>query len=71
MRFRLKLRCPAGQIARTMRFYRLPTANPGDAGAVMDLDANATTALLPEVFEAMLPWLRDGHGNPSASHRAA
>lgn len=38
---------------------------------MIDLDANATTALLPEVFEAMLPWLRDGHGNPSASHRAA
>jgi cysteine desulfurase len=37
----------------------------------MDLDANATTALLSEVFEAMLPWLRDGHGNPSASYRAA
>jgi cysteine desulfurase len=38
---------------------------------VIDLDANATTALLPEVLDAMLPWLRDGHGNPSASHRSA
>lgn len=38
------------------------------------LDANGSTALLPEVLEAMLPWLRDGHANPSgafASARAA
>lgn len=34
------------------------------------LDANATTPLDPEVFEAMLPCLRDHHGNPSSGHRA-
>jgi cysteine desulfurase len=32
------------------------------------LDYNATTPLLPEVVETMLPWLRDGFGNPSSSH---
>lgn len=32
------------------------------------LDHNATTPLLPEVVEAMLPYLRDEHGNPSSSH---
>ncbi len=35
------------------------------------LDANATTPLLPAVLEAMLPWLRDGFANPSASYTAA
>lgn len=35
------------------------------------LDANATTPLLPEVFDAMLPWLRDGYANPSGSYAAA
>lgn len=42
-----------------------------DSPVVIDLDANATTALLPEVLDAMLPWLRDGHANPSGSYRAA
>jgi cysteine desulfurase len=32
------------------------------------LDYNATTPLLPEVIEAILPWLRDGFGNPSSEH---
>jgi len=32
------------------------------------LDHNATTPLLPEVLEAMLPFLADHHGNPSSSH---
>ena len=35
------------------------------------LDANATTPLLPEVLEAMLPWLRDHHSNPSGSYASA
>lgn len=35
------------------------------------LDANATTPLLPEVLDAMLPWLRDGFANPSGSYAAA
>lgn len=35
------------------------------------LDANATTQLLPEVLEAMLPWLQDGYANPSGSYAAA
>jgi cysteine desulfurase len=32
------------------------------------LDYNATTPLLPEVVDAMLPFLRDHFGNPSSSH---
>jgi cysteine desulfurase len=32
------------------------------------LDHNATTPLLPEVVDAMLPYLRDHFGNPSSSH---
>lgn len=35
------------------------------------LDANATTPLLPEVLEAMLPWLGEGFANPSGSYTAA
>ena len=34
----------------------------------MYLDYNATTPLLPEVVEAMLPYLRDEFGNPSSGH---
>lgn len=32
------------------------------------LDYNATTPLLPEVVDAMLPFLREHFGNPSSSH---
>jgi len=32
------------------------------------LDNAATTAIAPEVFEAMVPYLRDHFGNPSSSH---
>jgi cysteine desulfurase len=32
------------------------------------LDYNATTPVLPEVVDAMLPYLRDHFGNPSSSH---
>jgi cysteine desulfurase len=35
------------------------------------LDANATTPLLPEVLEEMLPWLRGGFANPSGSYAEA
>ncbi|RYD21964.1 MAG: cysteine desulfurase [Verrucomicrobiaceae bacterium] len=35
------------------------------------LDANATTPLLPEVLEAMLPWLREGYANPSGAYAGA
>lgn len=38
---------------------------------MIDLDANATTQLLPEVLDAMLPWLRDGYANPSGAYAAA
>lgn len=32
------------------------------------LDNNATTAVAPEVLDALLPWLREGYGNPSSKH---
>ncbi|HEU5296220.1 MAG TPA: cysteine desulfurase family protein [Burkholderiaceae bacterium] len=32
------------------------------------LDFNATTPVAPEVLEALLPWLREQHGNPSSTH---
>jgi len=32
------------------------------------LDHNATTPVLPEVVEAMLPYLREHFGNPSSDH---
>jgi cysteine desulfurase len=35
----------------------------------IDLDANATTPVLSEVLEAMLPWLTGG-GNPSSAHQS-
>jgi cysteine desulfurase len=38
---------------------------------VIYLDANATTPLLPEVLDAMLPWLRDGFSNPSGAYAGA
>jgi cysteine desulfurase len=38
---------------------------------VIYLDANATTPLLPEVLDAMLPWLREGFHNPNASYAGA
>lgn len=34
------------------------------------LDYQATTPIAPEVLDAMLPWLREGHANPSSPHRA-
>lgn len=33
------------------------------------LDNQATTPLAPEVFDAMVPWLRDNFGNPHSAHR--
>jgi cysteine desulfurase len=38
------------------------------AGNPIYLDHNATTPILPEVVDAMLPYLREHHGNPSSSH---
>ena len=33
------------------------------------MDANATTPLLPEVLEAMRPWLLENFGNASSIHQ--
>lgn len=33
------------------------------------MDANATTSLVPEVFEAMRPWLTESFGNASSIHQ--
>ena len=38
------------------------------AGLPIYLDHNATTPVLPEVVDAMLPYLREHFGNPSSSH---
>ena len=35
------------------------------------LDANATTPMLPEVVEAMIPWMTENPCNPNASYRGA
>jgi cysteine desulfurase len=50
-----------------------PAAASGSADSVSPddpiyLDHNATTPLLPEVVEAMLPYLREHFGNPSSGH---
>ena len=42
-----------------------------ETAQVIYLDANATTAMLPEVVDAMLPWLSGNHANPSGTYRAA
>lgn len=36
----------------------------------IDLDANATTPVLPEVLEAMRPFFIERHGNPSSAHES-
>ena len=36
----------------------------------IDLDANATTPVLPEVLEAMQPFWLERYGNPSSAHQA-
>ena len=38
------------------------------AGFPIYLDHNASTPILPEVLDAMLPYLRDHYGNPSSTH---
>jgi cysteine desulfurase len=38
------------------------------SGEAIYLDHNATTPILPEVVDAMLPYLRERFGNPSSGH---
>jgi len=42
--------------------------NPQAGSQVIYLDHNATTPVLPDVLEAMMPYLRDQFGNPSSDH---
>jgi len=44
---------------------------PVDISGMIHLDANATTPILPEVLDAMLPWLREGFANPSGAYAGA
>lgn len=39
------------------------------AETIIYLDHAATSPLAPDVLDAMLPWLRDGYGNPGSLHR--
>src|SRR5262249_26857584 len=49
--------------------YNTPVARPrATAMKPIYLDYNATTPLDPAVVEAMLPWLKEGFGNPSSTH---
>jgi cysteine desulfurase len=36
----------------------------------IDLDANATTPVLPEVLDAIRPFFAERHGNPSSAHQS-
>lgn len=44
-------------------------APPQKSRKLIYLDHNATTPLRQEVLQAMLPFLRDGYGNPSSVHQ--
>jgi cysteine desulfurase len=50
----------------TTPFFTIATAM--NTTAPIYLDYNATTPLDPAVVEAMLPYLRQHHGNPSSTH---
>jgi cysteine desulfurase len=39
-----------------------------DSSKPVYLDHNASTPILPEVVDAMIPFLREYHGNPSSTH---
>jgi cysteine desulfurase len=43
-------------------------AHPAPQGRPVHLDHNATTAVDPRVFDAILPHLEHHFGNPSSSH---
>jgi cysteine desulfurase len=47
------------------------SAAQSETGGVIYLDSNATTAMLPEAVEAMMPWLRGNPANPSGTYRTA
>ena len=38
------------------------------SGQLIYMDNNATTAVAPEVLEAMLPYLKEMYGNPSSMY---
>jgi len=51
--------------AKSLRFLRAVTRT----GFVIYLDHNATTPILPEVLDAMMPYLTTEWGNPSSSYK--
>jgi cysteine desulfurase len=56
-------------VAQTPVIPNDPACNSeGSCGHGIYLDYNATTPLLPEVVDAMLPYLREHFGNPSSGH---
>jgi cysteine desulfurase len=66
---RVRLRPGAGESFPGRLVFRIELGrDPPDAPAVIHLDANATTRMLPEVLEAMLPWLAESHANPSGAY---
>ena len=46
----------------------LSRVSHSDPAGTIYLDYNATTPVLPEVLDAMLPYLREHFGNPSSGH---
>jgi cysteine desulfurase len=50
------------------KYYRRPKTKDQRPNTMIYLDNNATTAVAPEVLEAMRPYLSNVFGNPSSSH---
>ncbi len=58
----------AAELAHLCNSPRLPFPRWHPSSAVIYLDHNATTPVLPEVRDAMLPYLDEEWGNPSSSY---
>src|SRR5438552_18147272 len=67
---------PGGELGGECRITRVRTgrgfceaSKRFSMGSEIYFDDNATTRVLPEVFEAMRPYLTELYGNPSSIHR--